>query len=403
MSVDYAYLGYTQHNKIVKGKITAAGEAAATEMLASAGCRVVSLKPVTTFMPDMGSLFKGKVKPSELITFSRQLALLLESGVGIVQSLELLQDQTSNKELKKVLVNMVATLRSGGSLAAALSKHPHVFSNIYSKMVAVGEQTGGLEGVLRSLADYIERQAGAINKLKTALMYPIIVFCLAIVVGAILIFVVLPPIVSMFASLGGELPLPTRILLGSIDFANNYRIFLLILFGGLGLLGFIYSRSKSGRFFKARMMLRLPALGHVVLLSELARCCRNLALLFRAGLPLPEIIRLTGETSGNQVLVQAFVNIEQEMLQGEGLARPMAKNDIFLPLMVEMTRVGEETGNLDATLLTVAETYEVEADDRRRAVLGLIEPTMTIGMGLMVAFIALSIYMPIYGILGAFK
>ena len=370
------------------------------DILANVGYRVVSLKPIARFLPDFDKLLQAKVKPTDIITFSRQLALLLESGVGIVQSLELLQGQASNRQLKKVLIEIVSDLRSGNSLSTALAKHPQVFSTIYQKMVAVGEQTGALEGVLRNLADYAERESNTANQLKRALTYPLIVLSLAIVVVIILVTVVLPPIISMFTSLGGELPLITRALLAFVDFTSNYGLYLLAVIIGLGAVGYMYSKSPTGHYYRDMLILKLPVLGPLSLTTELARCSRNIALLFRSGLPLPEIMTLVAQASGNLVVAKALGDVEQDMLKGEGLAAPMRKRRVFLPLMVAMTKVGEETGNLDGTLITVAENYEIEAASRTETMISMIEPAMTIAMGLGVGFIALSIFMPMYSSLG---
>lgn len=394
--MEYRYFGYTESRQIVRGKISAITEQAAAGTLAKLGYNVVSLKPVTPFLPDLGKLFQGKVKPTEMVTFSRQLALLLESGVGIVQSLELLQNQTADKQLKKVLIEVVSDIRSGNTLASALAKHPQVFSKIYHKMVGVGEQTGGLEGVLRSLADYAEREAAAIKKLKQALTYPAIVFCLAIVVVIVLVTFVLPPIVGLFTSLGGELPITTRALLAFVNFTTEYGLYLLVGIVVLAIAAFIYSKSPTGQYHRDMLLLKLPLLGRINHMSELARSCRNLSLLFKAGLPLLEVLTLTAQASGNRVVSKALGDMEQDVLKGEGLSVPMGKNPVFLPLMVEMTRVGVETGKLDETLMTVAQNFEIEADSRTQTMLGMIEPVMTIAMGLVVGFLALSIFMPIY-------
>lgn len=398
--MDYAYVGYGEDRQVSKGRIAAIDEQAAVDMLTNVGYRVVSLKEVKPFLPDFDRLLQGKIKQSEIITFSRQLALLIESGVGIVQSLELLQNQSENKQLKKVLIEVVSDLRGGSSLSAALAKHPDAFPPIYHKMVGVGEHTGGLEVVLRNLADYAQRESGAMSKLKMALTYPAIVLALAAVVVAILVTVVLPPIVNMFTALGGDLPMTTKILLGTVDFLTSYGLYLLVALAGLGIAAFMYSKSPTGKYYKDMIILRLPVLGRLGLITELARCCRSMSLLFRAGLPLPEIMTLVSQASGNKVIARALDDVEQDMLKGEGLSAPMRKRWVFLPLMIEMTKVGEETGNLDATLMTVAENYEVEADSRIQTVLSMIEPVMTIAMGAGVGFIALSIFGPMYGSLG---
>jgi type IV pilus assembly protein PilC len=401
--MNYAYLGYTEERQIVKGRVSAADEQAAADMLSNIGYRVLSLKPITTFLPNLGGFLRAKVKSTEMVTFSRQLALLLESGVGVIQALELLSSQTADRTLNKVLVEVVNDLRGGKGLSTALAQHPHVFSTLYCKLISVGEQTGSLEAVLRSLADYTERQATATAKIKQALMYPAIVFCLAIAVAAIMLTVLLPPLIDMFSKLGGTLPLPTRMLLAGMGFLESYGVYLLVVIIALGIVGFLYSRTPNGRYYRDRLILRLPLIGRLSLVSELARACRSLSLLFRAGLPLPEVMTLTTRATGNQAVARALGEVGQDMLRGQGLAKPMSKRNVFLPLMVEMTKVGEETGNLDESLIIVAENYEIEADRRTQTLLGMIEPVMTIAMGLGVGFLALSVFMPIYGALGLIK
>lgn len=395
--MDYNYLGYTGERQIVKGKVSAADEQAAVDILSSLGYRVVSIKPITSLFPTLGGFGKAKVKATDMVTLSRQLALLLESGVGIMQALELLENQATDKALKAVLIDVVNSLRGGKSLSVAMAQHPQVFSNLFCKMINVGEQTGALETVLRSLANYTERQTASTAKIKQALMYPVVVFCLAIAVGAIMILVLLPPIVDMFAALGGTLPLPTRILIGIMEFVQNYGLFTLIGIIALAVVGFFYTRTSTGRYNKDRLVLKIPIIGRVLQVTELARICNSLAVLFKAGLPLPEVMALTKQSTGNQVFTQALGQVEHDMLRGQGLATPMRNNNIFLPLMVEMTKVGEETGNLDESLLVVAENFEIEADRRTQSMISMIEPIMTIAMGVMVGFLALSVFMPIYG------
>ncbi|MGA7677254.1 MAG: type II secretion system F family protein [Dehalococcoidia bacterium] len=397
--MNYAYLGYTEDRQIVKGRVSAVDERAAADMLSNIGYRVVSLKPIAASFPKLGGFLQAKVKPAELVTFSRQLALLLGSGVGIIQSLELLSSQTTDKALNRVLIKVMNDLRGGKGFSTALAQHPHVFSTLYCKLIGVGEQTGSLEAVLKSLADYSERQAAAMAKIKQAMMYPAIVFCLAIAVAVIMVTVLLPPVVDMFSKLGGTLPLPTRMLIGGMGFIKSYGVYLLVSIIALIIVGFLYARTPNGRYYRDRLILRLPLIGRLSLVSELARTCRSLSLLFRGGLPMPEVMALTAQATGNRVVARALGEVEHDMLRGQGLAKPMSKIKVFLPLMVAMTKVGEETGNLDESLIIVAENYEIEADRRTQTLLGMIEPIMTIAMGLAVGFLALSVFMPIYGAL----
>jgi type IV pilus assembly protein PilC len=393
--MDYAYLGYTADSKIVKGKITAVSESAASTTLSDLGYRVVNLKPVKSFLPNI-RLFRSKVKSNELVSFSRQLALLLESGVGIIHCLELQRDQTSDAELRRVLNQIIPDLRSGSTLSEAMVKYPNVFSNIYSRMVEVGERTGSLDAVLKNLANYAETESKAISKLKNAMTYPMIVLVLGIVVATILVTFVLPPIINMFGSLGAELPLITKILIFGVNFVKDNILIIIGVVLGIVLLVSMYTRTKTGSLNWNRFKLKVPLLGRITHVSELARICRNMALLFRAGLPVNEIIGLTAQASGNKAISKELREVGEDALKGLGLSGPMTKRKSFLPLMTELISVGEETGNLEETLIMIALNYETEADIKTQRLLSLIEPTMTIIMGLMVGFLALSIFIPLY-------
>jgi type IV pilus assembly protein PilC len=395
--MDYEYIGYTADRRVIKGKIAASGEKEAGDKLAASGYQILSLKatggPALTGMP---ALFEKGARQEEIILFSRQLALLLESGVGIVQGLDLLKVQTTNKAFAGMLDTIIADLRAGSPLSVALEKHPKAFNKMFCKMIAVGEQTGQLESVLRNLAGYAEQSTAAMRKIRQAMTYPIIVLVLAVAVGFLAVTFVLPPVMNMFKSLGGQLPLMTQILIGVVAFMGNYGVYVMLAVLAICLLLYMYSRTPNGALQKDRLSLNIPVLGRLNLINTLARVCRSITILFRSGLPLPDILKLTAESSGNRVVANALMDVEQDIIKGESLASAMRRHPEFLPLMVEMTRVGEETGNLDNTLTIVADSFEIEAADKLQTVLGLIEPTMTIIIGLAVGFLALSIFVPIY-------
>jgi type IV pilus assembly protein PilC len=398
--MDYRYMGYTDSKKMIEGTLVADTMDVARRMLTEQGFRILELKPSASGF-SLSKLFTDiyRVKPSHLIMFSRQLALLIESGVDIITALDLLREQVDNKPFKKALSDISGDLRGGSALAVAMAKHPRVFNNLYCKMIAVGEKTGGLEVVARQIADYIERENSAVKKVKNALMYPAVVIVVAIVVGIVLMMVALPPMVSMFESLGAELPLPTRILIGLCSFMTDHGMKLILgLLIAAGLL-YTWSRTPKGRYTIHGLLLRIPVMGRIILLQEISRLCRSMSLLFRGGLALPEIMALVIQSCNNQVIAAALMQIRQRMLAGEGLARPIAANAIFPALMVQMVKIGEETGSLDATLITVAETYETEAADKTANLIRLIEPTMTILIAGVVGFIAIAMFMPMYSVL----
>ena len=397
----YQYVAYNENGEVVKGKLSAISEEAVSKLLDYAGYQVIKVKQLVPFF-HLGKLLAclSRIKPTEIILFYRQLALLLESGIDIITSLELLRSQASSRTLNRVLGEVIADLHSGSQLSAALGKHPRTFPPICCQSLRVGEQTGNLEVMLRQIADYVEKGAVTTKSLKSALMMPIITAVVAIGVIGILVTVVLPAFGNLYSSIGAELPLMTRILLGVSSKLQSYGIYLLLAVFIAAGLAFVYIKTPDGRYKWDKLLLSLPLLGRINHLNELARCCRSISLLYRAGLPLTEIMPLVVQGSSNKVIVESLTDVQQDMLKGEGLSQPMAKNDLFLPMMVQMVRVGEETGNLDTTLLAVAQNYETEAEDRTRSFIGLVQPTMTLIIGLVVGLITLSLVSAMYSIYG---
>jgi type IV pilus assembly protein PilC len=399
--MEFKYVAYTEDKRLVKGKLSATNEEAALNLLSYGGYQTVSLKEVVPFfnIQKLAARFT-RVKPREIIMFSRQLALLLESGTDIVSSLELLQSQVTNRTLQIVLGEVASDIRGGSSLSAALAKHPRAFPELYARTLAAGEQAGNLEIVLRQMADYLERSATTEKRIKNALTYPVIVAIIAFVVISVLITFVLPAFTDLYSVLGADLPMTTQLLISVSDWLIDYGVFLLLGIVALAVVGYLYVRTPAGKYQLDKLLLTMPVIGRINLLSELARCCRTIALLFRVGLPLPEVMLQAIHGTNNKVITKALTEVQQELIRGEGLSKPMAKRNIFLPLMVQMVGVGEETGHLDTTLSTVAQTYEVEADDRTSSAVGLIQPAITVIIGVVIAFIAISLVSAMYSIYG---
>ncbi len=397
----YQYVAYNENKEIVKGKLTAATEEAATELLDYVGYQVVNLKKyIPFFSTDKLAASLSRPKPSEIILFYRELALLLESGINITTALELLQEQMSNRVLQKSLSEVIIDLRSGNQLSASLGKHPSVFSPVYCRLMSVGEQGGGLETVLQQIADYMEKDVVAMKNVKGALTYPIITALVTIVVVAVLVIFVLPSFGDLYSSLGVELPAMARILIDLANMAQSYGLYLLLAVVIIAVSVYAYIRTPAGKYKKDKLILSLPLLGKVNLLGELARCCRSMSLLFHAGLPLTEVMPLVTQGCGNRAIAGALQDVHLDMIRGEGLSAPMTKNKLFLPMMVQMVRVGEETGNLDTTLIAVARAYESEAEDKIRSLIALIQPAMTLIIGIVIAAIALSLTSAMYSLYG---
>jgi len=402
--MDFAYVAYTEDRKLVKGRVSASSEEAATELLSYGGYRVVSLKSVLPLLNKEKLLARfSQIKTAEVVMFSRQLALLLESGTDIVTSLDLLQSQITNQTLRKIIGDVASDIRGGSPLSKAFSKYPRAFSLMYSQAIAAGEQGGNLEVVLRQMADYLERGVVTQKRIKGALTYPVIVVFVAIAVIAIMVTQVFPTFVGLYSQFGAELPLPTKILMGLTGWLNQYGLYLLLVFLVAVAAIYIYARTPVGRYHWDTLMLRLPVFGRIIQLGELSRCCRTMSLLIRVGLPLPEVLTVTIRSIGNKAIEESMARIEQKLIRGEGLAQPMARETLILPLMAQMVGVGEETGNLENTLNTVAESLETEANDKVNAAVGLIQPVLTIIIGLVVGFLVLAMFSALYSIYDQLK
>jgi type IV pilus assembly protein PilC len=397
----YAYVAYNESKELVKGRLEAKNEEHATNLLNFAGYQLVHLKAVATF-PNLDKLLLrlSPVKPTQIILFYRQVALLVESGLNIVSSIELLEEQATHRVFKKILGEVIEDVRGGSQLSAALGKHPEVFPPIHCQSLRVGEQTGGLEVVLRQMADHMEKQVVARKGIKNAMLYPVIALIVAVIVIAIMVTVVLPVFSDLYSSLGAKIPLMTQIMLDMGGMLRQYGLYILGVLVILAIGGIAYIKTARGRYQWDNLSLKFPLVGRVNHLNELAHLCRGISVLFKSGLPLTEILPLVIRSSNNKVIQEALMHIRDDMLGGEGLSRPMSKYPIFLPMLVQMVRVGEETGNLDSTLQSVAQSYEAEADDRIKTLIGMIQPVMTVLIGIIVAIMAISLVSAMYSMSG---
>jgi type IV pilus assembly protein PilC len=399
--MNYQYVAYTEDRRLVKGKVSSTSEEAAANLLSYSGYQIVSLKETASFF-DSGKLaaYFSRLKTSEIIMFSRQLALLLESGTDIVTALELLQNQVNNRTLKRILGEIVSDIRGGSPLSSAMSKHPQAFPDIYYRTIAVGEQSGNLEAVLRQMADYHEKRQVTEKKIKNALTYPFVVAVVAVVVIGIMIAFVLPTFVTLYEAFGADLPLPTKLLIGASNWLLKYGVFLVFGIIISAVVGILYTRTPAGKYQQDKLMLNLPVIGRIVLLNELSRCAQTMSVLLKVGLPLPEIMTMAIRGTGNRTVSEALTEVQQGLIRGEGLAKPMRAQRCFLPMMVQMVGVGEETGSLDNTLATVAQVFGNEADERTSTAAALLQPAITIAIAVVIGFIALALVSAMYSIYG---
>lgn len=402
--MDYRYVAFDQAGQRVEGQFEAPNEAAAEEALWQQGLTVARLTPQRrrVKLHEIFPTFFG-VKRGDLIVFSRQLATILESGISILRALRLLADQATNQALRDVLQDVIGDLQEGRAFSAALADHPEAFPNLYARTITIGERTGNLEEVLRQLATYLERERDLRRKLRDALAYPAFVLVVAVFVVVIVLTVALPPMAQLFETFGARLPWPTRALIAISRFTTSYGIY--VLFGGLILAAGSawWSTTPPGRRARDALLLRLPVVGKIALEGQLSRFARTSSVLIRAGLPLAEVMDLAVDTCGNVIVAEALDRAQEALLAGRGLAAPLADETLFPSLLAQMVRVGEETGTLEGNLETLADFYEEEVDRSVQLLASLVEPVLTIFVGLIVAFIAVSMVMPMYSILSEIK
>lgn len=398
----YKYVAYTADKTVVEGTIDATTEGLAREALGRSGYKLLSLKaarPRLSIRRSVPTLFG--VKTHHVVAFSRQLATLIERGTTTLSALQLLRDHIRNVAFKEVLSAMIQDLQQGSSLSEAISRHPQAFPPIYSRMVKVSEQTGNLEVALRQIASHIEREKAVLKKVSRAMIYPAFILLVAGGVVTLMTAFTLPPLLEMFTEFEAELPLVTKLLMGVVGFVTAYKFYLPAVMIGVAALAVWYVRKPAGRHRLDRLLIKTPLIGPITTLRDMSHFSRTMSMLLGAGLPMPEIMDMVVQTTRNGVVREAVEDIQGEILKGGGLSRSMTANELFPPLLVQMVKVGEEAGTLSADLMAVADSYEQEVDERVNSLLSILEPGLLVVLGLFVAFIAISVIMPIYSIMGS--
>ena len=395
----YTYRALDKQGEIIQDKLEGSGTMAVAHELRQQGLLVIDVKVQSVGQKDILEPFK-RIKLSDLVVFSRQLATMINAGLPIVRALYVLSEQTENPKLKDVLVIVRKDVEAGSSLSQALEKHPEVFSRLYVKMVKAGEIGGILDGVLLRVADQLERDQDLRRKVRSAMTYPVVVLVLAILAASFMLIFIVPVFAKMFQDLGGTLPLPTRICMAISDILTS--IFGVLVYGGMALAVVMFLRwkkSESGRKVWGRAVLRIPAkIGDVVRKVALARFARTLATLGAAGVPILQAIEITATSSGNWVVEKALLKSRDAIREGIPIYKPLETEPVFPPMVTRMIAVGEETGDIDGMLTKIAEFYESEVDAAVKALTSIIEPLMVVVVGGIVGAIVISMYLPMFEI-----
>ncbi len=344
---------------------------------------------------------RGKIKTRDIVIFTRQFATMINAGLPLVQALDILSKQSENKSLKEVTRQVVYDVESGHTVADALGKHPKAFSELYVNMVAAGEAGGILDTILSRLAVFMEKNDALIRKVKGAMIYPGVIISVAVIAIVVLLVFVIPTFEQMFASVNLALPLPTRIVIGMSRFLQDY--WWAVLATGIGA-SFMFKRyyaTPGGKLNIDRLMLRLPVLGDVIRKSAVSRFTRTLGTLISSGVSILDGLEITAKTAGNRVIHDAIMQSRSSIAGGDTIAAPLAKSEVFPPMVISMIAVGEQTGGLDEMLSKIADFYDEEVDAAVSALLSLLEPMMIVFLGVVVGGMVVAMYLPIFDMINA--
>jgi type IV pilus assembly protein PilC len=395
----YAYTAINASGLELDGEVNAPDAGAAREALRQRGLVALSLDEQAAASQGLGLAIK-KVKPKSLQVFSRQFATMIEAGLNVVTALVILEEQTEDKKLAKVVTELRADVEGGLLLSEAMARHPRVFSRLFISMVEAGEAAGILDVVLDRVAFQIEKETRIKRRVKGAMMYPLMVMGFAgLVLVGMLMFLV-PIFVDIFAELGGDLPLLTQIVVNLSDVLRSYYFIVFPVLGAMIYGFFRLKKTDRGRRVWDGFRMRVPfGVGAIVVKVGMARFSRTLSTLVAAGVDIIRSLEITGSTAGNSLIEDATAVVRERVHQGVPIAIPLEDEKIFPPMVSQMVRVGEETGELEKMLGKIADFYEDEVDSSIATLTSVIEPLMMIGVGMVVGVIIISMYMPMFKLL----
>lgn len=389
----YKYSVKDKNGQALTGTLEAASETEAAELLHKKELIVISIKPLKR----KSLRFKDKrVKADDIAIFARQLATMIDAGIPLVQALGILGEQVENPTMKNVVLSARQDIEAGMSFCDALAKHPVVFSELFINMAKAGEASGMLDDVLDRLATYLEKTAALTRKVKASLVYPAVVVSMAILITAVLLLKVVPTFKGIFDMLGGQLPLPTRILIGISDLLRHYFIYLVAILGVSGYLFKRYINTKKGRYNFDAQLLKVAVLGPLLRKVAVAKFARTFSTLVKSGVTILNALEIVAKTSGNKVVEEAVVNSRVAVREGEPIFQPLHKSGVFPSMVCRMIGIGEQTGQLEKMLSKIADFYDEQVDSAVAALTSLIEPLVIAFLGIIVGGIVVALFLPIF-------
>ncbi len=399
---NYIYTAINENGSQVEGSIEADNEEMATSILVARGLipSKVTLESQFSNRLSMRRLMDllSPVRAPELILFTKQFKTLIKAGVPILNLLQVLETQTENETLKKIIVAIRQDIREGSSLYDAFRKYPRVFSALYCSMLRAGETSGALPEILERLIYIIEHEHKVRSDIRAALQYPMVVFSFLILAFFILLTFVIPKFVNIFVSSGLELPLPTLVCLKLYQFLYQYWIALLVILAAVICALTYYLRTEKGRYLRDTVLLRIPVLGPLLIKAAMSRFASIFAILQSSGVPVLEAMRILSTTINNAAIASEFGQITERLEEGRGIAGPLKAARYFTPIVINMVAIGEESGNLDEMLNEIAVHYDAEMEYAMKKLSDAIGPLLTLGLAAVIGFFALAIYLPMWNL-----
>jgi type IV pilus assembly protein PilC len=397
----YEYTARDVTGKVLAGAIEAESDATVTQKLREMGFFITNLQRKTepVGVGEWFAKFRG-IGLKDLAVFSRQFSTMVNAGLSLVRTLAILEDQTTQKQLKEVIAAVRTDIEGGATLSSALAKHPAAFSNLYVNMVKAGEAGGVLDDVLIRLANFLEKELQLRQKIKSATTYPILLATAAISALLFMTVVIIPQFASFFKELGSnaQLPLPTQIAMGVSQLLRKFWYLIIACLGGVLYALRTYVRTPQGKGHYDLVKLRLPILGPVNKKIIIARFSRTFGTLVASGVPIMQSLEVVGKAIDNVSVAKAVESVRSSIREGESIAVPLQASGMFPPMVIQMVKVGEETGSLETMLTKVADFYDAEIENTVASLTSILEPVLIVGMGIVIGAMLISLYLPIFNL-----
>ncbi|MCX8094544.1 MAG: type II secretion system F family protein [Candidatus Goldbacteria bacterium] len=392
----FSYKARTPDGRVIDGQIDVENEAALIQRLKAQKLTLVS----ATKTGGLAALFKlgPKVKTEQIAIFARQFSTMIGAGLPVLQSLNILVEQTEDKVFKEILTKVRDDIGSGTNLSDAMSKFPSVFDSLFCNMIKAGELSGALDQILERLATYLEKAEALRQKIKGAMMYPITISVIAVSIVILLMVKVIPTFKTVFESFGTGLPTPTKILIGISEFEQRWAIFQV---GALVAIGFILSvirRTQKGGYIIDGYLLKLPIFGQLIKKSTVARFSRTLGTLLKSGVQILDALETVARSAGNKVVEKALMDTRNAVREGQSLTEPLKTTGLFPAMVIQMVSVGEETGKLDEMLLRMSDFYDQEVDTAVESLMSMLEPLIMAFLGVVIGGIVIAMFIPMFSL-----